>query len=430
VKERILKTHSLITSLKEFKGNARGCVYTEPIWGIPYNLYIPYVSLYMIALGLSDKQIGLTVSISWAFQIFFALLSGVITDKLGRRLTTLIFDLASWSVPALISAIAQNYWYFLGAAVINSVWRVTHNSWTCLMVEDTEPDQLVDIYSWVYIAGLLVAFFTPLAGLLIKFFTLVPTMRGLYLFASVMFTVKCITTYRLTSETRQGKIRMHATKHQSVFTVLGEYKGVFQEVLRTPQTLYTAGIMLIMSICMLINGTFWAIIVTEKLHIPVQNLALFPFVKSVIMLVFFFVIIPRMRRLHFKIPMVLGFAGFVLSQLLLITIPEKGYALLLLSILLEACSTATVSPLVDQMTVRTVNPQERARIQSILYVGIILLTSPFGWIAGMLSQSNKNLPFILNISLFAAGGVLAYIAGEASKKRGLAAAIETQVGLP
>jgi Na+/melibiose symporter-like transporter len=297
------------------------------------------------------------------------------------------------------------------------------------MVEDTDPDQLVDIYSWVYIAGLLVAFFTPLAGLLIKSFTLIPTMRGLYLFASVMFTVKCITTYRLTKETEQGKIRMHETKHQSVFTVLGGYKGVFREILRTPQTLYTAGIMLIMSICMMINGTFWAIIVTEKLHIPTQNLAIFPFVKSVIMLVFFFVFIPRMRAMHFKIPMVVGFAGFVLSQLLLITIPEKNYGLLLVSILLEACSVATVSPLVDQMTVRTVDPKERARIQSILYVGIILLTSPFGWIAGMLSEINKNLPFILNITLFAVGGVLAYIAGEASKKREAAAAIDTEVGL-
>jgi len=108
--------------------------------------------------------------------------------------------------------------------------------------------------------------------------------------------------------------------------------------------------------------------VTEKLHIPTQNLAVFPFVKSVIMLVFFFVIIPRMRRLPFKIPLVLGFAGFVLSQLLLITIPAQGYALLMVSILLEACSTAVVSPLVDQMTVRTVDPKERARIQSILYM--------------------------------------------------------------
>ena len=424
-----MKTHSLITSLKELKGNARGVVYTEPLWGIPYNLYAPYVSVYMVALGLSDKQIGLLVSISWVLQIFFALLSGVITDKLGRRRTTLIADLISWSVPALISAFAQNYWYFLGAAVINSFWRVTHNSWTCLMVEDTDPDQLVDIFSWVYIAGLLVAFFAPLAGLLIKSYTLVPTMRGLYLFAAVMFAVKCTATYRLTQETEQGRIRMHETRHQSVLTVLSGYGEVFREVMRTPQTLYTAGIMLIMSICMMINGTFWAIIVTEKLHIPAQNLAVFPFVKSVTMLVFFFVVIPRLRRLHFQLPLAIGFGGFVLSQLLLITIPERGYGLLLVSIFLEACSMATVSPLVDQMTVRTVDPKERARIQSILYVGIILLTSPFGWIAGTLSGINKNLPFILNILLFAAGAVLSYVAGAAAKKRLALATLEPEVGI-
>jgi MFS family permease len=116
-----LNNHSLITTLKSLRGNPRGVVFTEPIWGIPYNLYAPYVSIYMLALGLTDKQIGLTVSISWGFQIIMALLSGVVTDKLGRRLTTLIFDIASWSIPALISALAQNYWYFLAAAVINSL---------------------------------------------------------------------------------------------------------------------------------------------------------------------------------------------------------------------------------------------------------------------------------------------------------------------
>jgi MFS family permease len=421
-----LKTHSLFTSLKELKGNARGCVYTEPIWGIPYNLYAPYVSIYMIAIGLTEKQIGLNISIAGIFQILFALLSGVITDKLGRRLTTLIFDILSWSIPAFISAIAQNYWYFLGAAIINSFWRITHNSWSCLMVEDTDPAQLVDIFTWIYISNLLVAFFTPLAGLLIKTYTLVPTMRGLYLFASVMFTVKCIITYRLTRETEQGKVRMQATRHQSALSVLAEYKGVLRDVLHTPQTLYTAGIMLVVGISSMISGTFWAILLTEKIHIPSENLAIFPFLKSVIMLVFFFVIIPRMRALHFKVPMMVGFTGFVLSQLLLILAPEKGYGLLLVSILLEACSLATVSPLVDQMTVRTVDPQERARIQSILYVGIILFTSPFGWIAGNLSALNKNLPFVLNILLFAAGGILAYFAGRASLKQPAVAALENE----
>src|SRR5512133_743364 len=171
----LLNNHSLITTLKSLTGNPRGCVYTEPLWGIPFNLYAPYISIYMVALGLSDKQIGLIVSISWGFQVLLASLSGIITDKVGRRLTTLSFDLISWSVPAIISALAQNFWYFLIAGVVNSVWRITQNSWSCLLVEDAQHDQLADIYTWIYIANILVGFVAPLAGLLIAKYSLVPT---------------------------------------------------------------------------------------------------------------------------------------------------------------------------------------------------------------------------------------------------------------
>jgi MFS family permease len=412
-----LTTHSLITTLKSLTGNPRGCVYTEPLWGIPFNLYAPYVSIYMVALGMSDTQIGLIVSISWGFQIILALLSGVITDKMGRRRTSLIFDILAWSVPALIWALAQNFWYFLVGGIINSLWRITHNSWTCLLVEDADQDQLVDIYTWIYIANQLVGFVAPLAGAIIGVFSLVPTMRGLYAFAAVMFTLKAIVTYWMTQETEQGKVRMHETRHQSVFSVLSEYTSVLRDLLRTSQTLYSAGIALVLTITALISASFWAIILTEKLHIPAQNLAVFPFIKSAIILAFFFVVMPRINKLHYKLPLVLGFLGFISSQLVLITAPDQGYSFLIISAFLEACSFAAVSPLVDQMIALTIDPKERARIQSILYVGIILLTSPFGWIAGTLSGLNKNLPFILNIALFTIGAVLAYLAGQASQKR-------------
>jgi MFS family permease len=406
----------LILTLKSLRGNPRGCVYTEPIWGIPYNLYAPYVSVYMLALGVSDKQIGLIVSISWGFQIILALLSGVITDKLGRRRTTLIFDIIAWGIPALISALARNFWYFLAAGVINSIWRITHNSWTCLLVEDADQSQLVDIYTWIYIANIMVGFIAPLTGALIGAFSLVPTMRGLYIFAAMMFTLKAVVTYRYTQETGQGKIRLHDTRHQSLLDVLGGYKDVFRTLLHSPQTLYTAGIMLVLSISSIISGSFWSIIVTEKLHIPARDLAYFPFVRSAIMLLFFFVVMPRIRRLHFMLPLVLGFLGFVVSNLILISAPDQGYPMLGISVFLDACSFAAVGPLVDRMVVLTVDPRERARIQSILYVGIILLSSPFGWIAGTLSERGKSLPFVLDIVLLSAGAVLALLAGRASQR--------------
>ena len=61
------------------------------------------------------------------------------------------------------------------------------------------------------------------------------------------------------------------------------------------------------------------------------------------------------------------------------------------------------------VTVVTVDAKERARIMAMMYVAVIVITSPFGWIAGLLSQANRSLPFILNIILFTVSAILVYI---------------------
>jgi MFS family permease len=370
----------------------------------------------MLALGLTDRQIGTVITIGLASQTVMALISGMITDKIGRKRATMIADILSWSLPCFIWAASQNFYYFAVAAIFNGIWRVAHTSWTCLFVEDrqTDPKQIVDIYSWLYISGLLTAFISPIAGLLIQTYTLVPTMRGLYLFAGVMFTVKLLSTNAIVKETEHGLLRMQETKHQSMIANLREYRGVFKIILNSPRTLYTVGIMLVMSATSTISNTFWSILVTSRLHIPTQDLAYYAFARSVIMLIFFFAAMPAIREMHFKRPMLFGFAGYILSLVILVNTPEKNYFLLLVSTLLEACSYATVSPQVDRMVAVSLDAKERARIMAIIYMIVIVFTTPFGWIGGMLSQINRVLPFLVNIAFFAAGGVLAYLAARES----------------
>jgi uncharacterized membrane protein YeaQ/YmgE (transglycosylase-associated protein family) len=48
-------------------------------------------------------------------------------------------------------------------------------------------------------------------------------------------------------------------------------------------------------------------------------------------------------------------------------------------------------------------------------VGVILLTAPFGWIAGTLSSINNNLPFVLTIVLLLIGAWLAWAAGRTAE---------------
>jgi MFS family permease len=355
-------------------------------------------------------------SIGLAFQVLFALLSGAITDKFGRKRTTLVSDLISWSIPMLILTASQNLYFFLAASIVGSMWRISSTSWLCMLVEDADQKQLVHIYTWIEIAGYSAAFFSPLAGLLIDKFTLVPTVRGLYLFAFFMMTAKFLVFNYYVTETRQGKIRMQETKGQPLLSLLRGYRGVFLQVLRTPRTLLTVSIQLVMSIGMTIANTFWAILVTGKLHIPESNIAYFSFFRSVAMLVFFFLIMPRISSLRFKRPLLIGFLGLIASQTLLISMPEKNYLLLLVTILIDAWSIALINPFLGSTITVNVDPQERARIMAIISVVVISLTSPFGWIAGRLSEVNRVLPFVLNIVLFAIGLILVPVAAWAVKR--------------
>jgi len=420
-----IRNHPLVHTLLHLKGNARACVITEPLWGIPYFLFMPYASVYMLALGIKDAQIGLVTSIGMVSQIFFAILSGALADKLGRRKVAFMFDTLGWAIPCLLWAISQNVVYFIIAAVFNGAWRVGMTAWTCLLVEDTNPDLLLDVYSWIYISGLLAAFFAPLTGLFIHSFSLIPTMRGLYIFGMVFMTTKFIILYKISRETKLGIIRMQETRNQGLFSMLGEYKSVFHKVMRTPGTLYTIGILLVVTICLTITNTFWSVIVTEKIHIPAQYVALFPFARSVTMLFFFFLVMPRISEMHFKKPMLSGFVLYIVSQSILISLPEQNYVLLLLSTVLEACGYAALNPMLDKMLVVTVDANERARIMAIIYVIVIILTTPFGFIAGELSSINRNLPFVLNISIFIIGGFLTWFASRSSEK---AALVEREAG--
>ena len=104
----LLTTHPLVKSLFELKGNPRVTVLTEVMFGIPYNLFMPFFSVYMIALGMNDQQIGSIASLGLVLQVFSALLSGVLVDKFGRRLSLFIGDLVCWSITCLIWAVAQD----------------------------------------------------------------------------------------------------------------------------------------------------------------------------------------------------------------------------------------------------------------------------------------------------------------------------------
>jgi len=408
----MLQNHPLFQTLHELKGNPRVSVLTEVMFGIPYNLFTPFFAVYMLALGLTDQQIGSIASLGLVLQIFTALLSGAIVDKFGRRLTLLIFDMLCWSVPCLIWAAAQDVRFFVVAALMNSLWRVSHTAWTCLLVEDAEERHLVHIWTWIMIFAVCSAFFTPLGGLVVGHFGLIPAVRGLYLFGFIVLTAKFIVLYAFSHETVRGLQRMQETGHRSLLSLLGEYRSVFNQLLHSRPILSALSLMVITNIYVTISNNFWGVLFTGKLGFSSSQISTYVAIRSIVMTVCFFLIGPRLTNLQrFRLPLWAGFAAFLVSQLLLVVMPPQAVTLLVISVVLEGIASALVSPMTESLLALSMESNERARVSAMVYVALIVLISPFGWVAGQLSALDRSLPFALNMGLFAVGLVLIWFIG-------------------
>lgn len=408
----MLKNHPLIQTLRELKGNPRITVWTEIMFGIPYNLFMPFFSVYMLGLGVTDQQIGSIASMGLIAQIFTALLSGAIVDKFGRRLTLFLVDLLSWSIPCFIWFAAQDVRYFVVAALMNSLWRISHTAWTCLMVEDAETRHLVHIWTWIMIFAVSSAFFAPLGGWFVERYGLVPAVRGLFLFGFIMLSAKALVLYIYSHETVRGVQRMAETKHRSMLSLLGEYRSVFWQILHSRSILAALSLMVITNIYTTISNNFWGVLFTSKLGFSDAQISIYAALRSIVMTFCFFIIGPRLTNLRrFRLPLWTGFGAFMLSQLLLVVMPPQAVTLLVLSVILEGVAAALVNPMTESLLAVSLETAERARVSAMVYVALIVLISPFGWIAGQLSALDRSFPFILNTGLFAIGLVLVWIIG-------------------
>ena len=408
---RFLRKNELIDTFFKLKGNTKACVWTEPLWGVPYNLYAPYVTRYMIALGLNMADIGILATLSLVIEIISSALSGVLTDKLGRRKCTVIFDTLSWSVPELIWAFSQNFNWFVAAALFNGMWKVTENSWNLLLTEDTPREQLVPAFSMSSFMGVVAVLIAPLSKFAVDAFGLVATMRALYIFTCISMTAKFLILYRYSKETGPGKVRMELTKDKSVFRLVWECKDVYLRIIREKRMLLTMALLAIYQLITTVNNNCWATFVVEYLGFKDSELSWFAMAKGFVTLSAILVIVPRIKDLNFKKPMLVSVTMFAAAQGMLLAMDALMlpkfmlWPAMILSVAMEALAISMISPLNSSLLFVNTDPDERARITGLIYATIALMVCVFPTVIGFLADISLYLPFFINIALFAAMGV-------------------------
>lgn len=393
--KRALMSNPLMRTLITLKGNERACLWLEPLWGIPYNLYVPFASVYMAALGMSPVEIGTVSTVFFASQMVWALLSGPLTDKLGRRLCTVIFDVLSWSVPSLLWMCAQNYWWFLIAALFNGMWRVTENSWGLLLIEEAPEEKLVHMYSISHVAGLVAGFIAPLAYFFVQEYSVVPTMRVLYGITFVMMTAKFLILYKMSHETEIGKRRREEFRNRSIWAHLLDSRHILVKMLHDKKIILTIGLLACFATMKNINDSFWALLVQDKLGIAAENLSIFSTVRALLMLFCYFVVVPRVSLTRFKQPLMASLAVYLMAQLMMVFMPAGQYWMVVLAVACESLALSVLNPVTSSLQVLNVDVEERARMLGLFYAMTMLVTSPSGVVAGYLSDIDRSLPFVL-----------------------------------
>lgn len=415
----LLRKNPMIDVICTAKGNELPCMLLEPLWGIPYNLYLPFASMYMVSLGVSAFQIGITQTVFFLSQVIFAILSGVLTDKLGRRWCTLIFDTLSWSVPALLWACAQSYHWFLVAAVFNGIWRVTENSWYLLFIEDSAEERYVRLFSVCHIAGLIAGFVSPLAFGFVQKYGVVPTMRVLYLITFVMMTAKFVILHFCTKETQIGKRRMEECRHVSLLSHLWNSRFILLDMLKDKRIMLTVALVASYMTMKGVQDSFWPILVTERLGIAEENLSIFATIKNLLMLVSYFFIVPHVNADKFKRPALWSLLLMALQQGMTILLRPGAYLFVALGAAMEAMALSILTPLTSALQTIAIPAEERARMQGFFFTLCLLVTSPFGMIAGALSDINRALPMGLNIGLLMVCAVFVFWLDGFNRKHGI-----------
>ena len=403
---RRIKYHPLLQVLGRNKGNPRTLVLIEPLWGIPYNLIAPFATLYMYTQGVTDVQIGTILSITMVIQVFFSFFAGILADKLGRKFTTMMGDFFGWALACLVWSVSHNFWLFLLAAILNCFEQINQTAWYCLLIEDAQPADLVGLYTWVSIGGLVAIFFAPLSGLLVNAYSVVPVVRVLYVLFSLTMLTKSLITLKFCKETKQGQIRRAETKGVSVVHMLGEYRHLIPKLLRDKGVLKAVAVSVILYITNMVSTNFFSLYVTQRLGLSENVLALFPILNAAVMLVFMVGIQHRLSSTRFRAPLWVGLGLYCVAAVVLILSPADSLGFVLVYVFVAAVAAALVNPRKDALLQLNIDVQERARLNALIMASTILLSSPFGYLAGWLSSLDRRLPFAFTFLLFAAAMVV------------------------
>ena len=390
--------HHLFSAVR---GNARVMVITEGIAAIPFKWYGTYISLYMLALGMNEVQVGLLQSVYIFTQLISTLLGGYVADRFGRKRVLVVFDILCWGVPMLLYGIAQNPWYFLIGRFINGFVYIVMPSFQCLFVEDVPDEDRPAVFGVLQFLTAAASLLAPVAGWLVARWGTVPAGRVIMLATMTTSVTMAIVRQFTLRETTIGQERMAATVGITPLAVLKAYITAIRDAVKDSRVSVYLVVRNLVTFNAVIWMTFSVIYMTDTrgIGLPESAVALFPFVSALVTMGMILLAAGRLRGQRIFSNLILGQMLSVGASLLFVLAPAGklwGPALVAIG---NAVSVALFQSSNQSYWASLVGDQERALVFSATAALTSLCTLLSGPIAGALYATTPRGPFFLGLAL-------------------------------
>ncbi|NLL67172.1 MAG: MFS transporter [Clostridiaceae bacterium] len=419
-----LKELKIVRSFNLLKGNTRTSVLCEPLWGIPYTIYIFYFSLYLMEMGITEQQLGIITAVGFLSNAVFSFFAGSITDFLGRKKTTFIFDLIGWPVSLFLYLISRSMTVFIIATIINNLTKVVAVSWNMMVIEDADSDQRKSAFNLLNIINISLGILTPIAGLVVAKYGVIKGERYFMIFAMLSMTAMVLIRNKGYVETKVGQQILNAQKGVPYKEILkkGMYKDTIKQIFSNKLLMLAMAIQILFNLTIPLgayNSMYFIPYMTGYLGIDKAASSVLGGVYAGVMLFVFLFITPNTKRKNIHASILTGLFLQTVAFLLITMLPEGILLFAVLAVGIYSFGYGIFIPFFNTLLADISEGRERAGIYSLLNTIVAIFSAIIGSVSGYIYAADPRFIFYLTafITSLCFIGMVSFIVYDKKHKR-------------
>jgi MFS family permease len=264
------------------RGNLGVLILTTGLWNITGSLADPYFSLYVLALGGSYFEVGLTSAVGNLFMLMPLVFAGSLADVIGRKRLVVFLGFLLSFIYIIFSQAPSWEVLLLGRALESLIHGFRGPAFSSLVADSTPPeDRALAIALWQRIPQAMRLASPVIGGIFIDRLGVVTAMRGFYVITFFTCLAAHVLRHRYLKETLTTSEKDIL---EGVKTTLREIKEIASHVPR--QALILIGINAALHLALMTSDSYWVIYATDDVvGLTASQWGLVTLVQDIILIV-------------------------------------------------------------------------------------------------------------------------------------------------